>query len=72
MSDFGWAIEQVKGCGRVRRAAWSDTTAYVSLSLRCSSCQPYLYLTYGLLLGQQHMWFPSQEDMFAIDWVEKE
>ena len=65
--DFGWAIQQLKDGKKVQRVDWL-CGLWLSLMPGDEVIQPCI----GYHMRQGHYqpgWVPTQEDMFADDWM---
>lgn len=71
MSDIGWAVEQLWGGKRVRRAGWNGRGMSIGLQRRDEgsvNTLPYVYII--TVTGDRVPWVCSQTDLLALDWRE--
>lgn len=71
MSDFSWAMGEIKRGSRLCRKSWKSKNCYIASSAHCDNdIDDYekfvLFRTEKKKL--QPGWAPTQEDMFADDW----
>lgn len=67
--DFGIALEYIKKGIKVCRRGWNGRGMFVQCQVPdtwSKMSQPYIYITNGKKLSP---WTPSQEDIFANDWM---
>lgn len=68
--DFGAALSCLRGGGRAYRTGWSDTRDRIALhypEVGGVMSRPFVFLETAD--GSRSPWGPSQDDMFAVDWV---
>ena len=68
--DFGEALKQLKVGKRIGRAAWNCKSTGVALQppdpgVRMTRCYAFVSRADGAVFP----WAPTQEDLFAEDWI---
>lgn len=69
--DFGWAIRELKGGGRVCRSGWNGKGQWLELQTGEAGSKmtlPYIYI--HTVQGDLVPWLASQTDMLTTDWAE--
>lgn len=70
ISDFGWALKQLRKGLNVTREGWNGKGQYLRLQVPDSDSKmtlPYIYIT--TVQGQLVPWLASQTDMLSEDWL---
>ena len=83
MSDFAYAIKQIKDGHKMKRQGWNGKDQYIELGTNISFTQPdgttiiskhdamgYSAIVFHGTSGTQVGWLASQADMLAEDWVD--
>jgi hypothetical protein len=69
VSDFGWALDQLRAGKRVSRNNWNGPGQYLELQVpdgHSKMTLPYIYIK--TVQGDLVPWLASQTDMLASDW----
>lgn len=69
MANIGWAVQQLKGGGRVTREGWNGIGMFVELQrpdARSKMTLPYVFIS--IVGGDLVPWLCSQTDLLADDW----
>lgn len=69
MNGIGWAIKQMHGGSRVRRAGWNGKGMWLGLQVPDAHSKmslPYVYMS--TVTGDLVPWLCSQTDLLARDW----
>jgi len=79
ITDFGWALQQLKDGRKVQRAGWNGKGIFIQLQRPTKDgkmTSPYIYMdTTGLKTNNPNApkglvpWLASQTDMLAEDWM---
>jgi hypothetical protein len=76
MSDFGWAINQLKTGEKVCRTGWNGKGLWLELQTPDANSKmtlPYIYINYPddaqNTPGARVPWLASQTDVLAEDWM---
>lgn len=69
MNGIGWALEQMRSGGRVRRRGWNGKGMWLALQkpdVNSKMSLPYVYIK----TADEHLvpWLCSQTDLLAQDW----
>ena len=68
-TDFGWALNALRGGKRVCRQGWNGKGMWLALQRpdeQSKMTLPYIYMR--TVQGDQVPWLASQTDMLADDW----
>lgn len=73
MSDFSWAMDQLKHGGQLVRQGWNGNGMYCYAQVpdeNSKMTHPYLVMFIPNCLEGNRMlpWQPAQVDLFATDW----
>lgn len=76
-TDFGWALDALRGGQRVAREGWNGKGMWLELQVpdeHSKMTLPYIYLNYPegsgpYPAGARVPWLASQTDMLATDWT---
>lgn len=66
---IGWAVEEMKNGGRVRRAGWNGKGMWLELQRPDANSKmtlPYVFMS--TVTGDLVPWLCSQTDLLATDW----
>jgi len=79
ITDFGWALQQLKDGRKVQRAGWNGKGIFIQLQRpdkNSKMTSPYIYMdTTGLKTNNPDApkglvpWLASQTDILAEDWM---
>lgn len=69
LTDFGWALDQLRGLFKVTRRGWNGKGQYLALQNpdeHSKMTLPYIYIS--TVQGDLVPWLASQTDLLAVDW----
>jgi hypothetical protein len=70
VTDFGWAIKQLRNRHRVMRSGWNGKNMYIELQYpdyNSKMTKPYIFIKTAK--NDFIPWLASQEDMLECDWM---
>lgn len=68
--DFSEALKEIKDGEQVTREGWNGKGMWIAVEFDSDTMTvPYIYIRN--VRGDLIPWQPSQEDMFACDWIIK-
>jgi hypothetical protein len=67
--DFSDILKEIKNGKQAYRENWNGKGMFITVRNSCEMSGPYIYIKN--VRGDLMPWQPSQEDIFACDWIIK-